>query len=99
MQLLPIRKIVRNKKNQFSGVVIENKLSRGVFTSIFKDKTSFVWNCKSKVRDIIEVGDSIYKPAGTFNTYIYKKANPDSVIFIECDFDCDYWKKRYGNKK
>ncbi len=89
----------KQKEKLCSGIVIENQWSRGSFLSVFKDKTVFKWRCKSKVRDIIEVGDSIYKPAGTFDAYIYKKANPDSVIFIECDFDCGYWEKGMEKNK
>ena len=36
----------------------------------------------------INIGDSIYKPANTFDMYIFRQANPDSVIFVRCDFDC-----------
>ena len=87
------------KKQVYSGVIIKNFWSRGSFGSQLNSGNLFQWRCKSKVRNVIEVGDSIYKPSGTFDTYIYKKANPDSVILIKCDFDCDYWEKRYENKK
>lgn len=89
---------IEHKNRVYSGVILNNYTSRGTLISLLNNKDKFGWYCKSKVRDIIEVGDSIYKPSGTFDTYIFKQANPDSVIFIECDFDCDYWIKRYGTK-
>lgn len=89
---------LKQKNKEYKGVIIENTWSRGSLISVFEDKSLFKWRCKSKVRDIIEVGDSIYKPSGTFDTYIYKNSNPDSVIFVECDFDCDYWETRYGKE-
>lgn len=46
----------------------------------------------------IEIGDSIYKPSGTFDVFVYKKANPDSVVLIECDFDCNEWGKELKNE-
>ena len=87
------------KETAYASKVTENIWSRGSFISRLDNKELFKWRCKSKVKDIIEVGDSIYKPSGTFDTYIFKQANPDSMIFIKCDFDCDYWEKRYGKKK
>ncbi|MBN2611580.1 MAG: hypothetical protein JXB00_08495 [Bacteroidales bacterium] len=89
---------LQRRETEFKGVVLENIWSRGSFISKLNNGNLYRWWCKSKVRDIIEVGDSIYKPSGTFDTYIYKNANPDSVIFVECDFDCDYWEKRYGKE-
>jgi hypothetical protein len=89
---------IQRRETEFKGVVQENMWSRGSFISKLNNNKLYRWWCKSKVRDIIEVGDSIYKPSGSFDTYIYKRANPDSVIFIECDFDCDYWEKRYGKE-
>lgn len=91
-------KCLERKKTEIKGVVLENNYSRGSYHSELSNGLLLKWYCKSKVMDILEVGDSIYKPQGTFNTYIYKKANPDSVIYIECDFDCDYWEKKYGHK-
>ena len=42
----------------------------------------------------IKIGDSIYKPANTFDIYIFKQSNPDSVMFVGWDFDCnDHLKK------
>lgn len=89
---------LKDKKSVFSGTVIELKWSRGTYLAKLDNGNFIEWWCKSKVRDVVGVGDSIYKPSGTFDTYIFKNANPDSVIFIECDFDCDYWEKRYGKE-
>lgn len=89
---------IKDKSAICSGTIVKNYYSRGSFMSKLKNDNIFKWRCKDKVKDILEVGDSIYKPSGTFDTYIFKQANPDSVIFIECDFDCDYWIKRYGTK-
>ncbi len=90
---------LKDKENTHSGIVVKNTWSRGTFISELKNGQLHEWWCKSKVKDLIEAGDSIYKPSGTFDTYIFKQANLDSMILIECDFDCDYWEKRYGKKK
>jgi hypothetical protein len=53
----------------------------------------FTPKCQEQIKRKVEIGDSIYKPKGTWDFYIYKKANPDSVIFIDCDFDCNIYTK------
>jgi hypothetical protein len=53
----------------------------------------FTPRCQDKVKEKVAVGDSIYKPENTWSFYIYKQAHPDSVIFIECDFDCSVYEK------
>lgn len=87
-----------DKQSDYKGIISKTYVSRGDLISLLDNRIKFMWWCKSKVRDIIEVGDSIHKPSGTFDTYIYKNASPDSVIFVKCDFDCDYWEKRYGKE-
>jgi hypothetical protein len=44
---------------------------------------------RDSVELILKVGDSIYKPSNSFDLYIYKNANPDSVIFISIEYDCN----------
>jgi hypothetical protein len=56
------------------------------------NRESFCCRCKQQIL-LIEIGDSIYKPSNTFDMYIYKKANPDSVVFVECNFDCNIYKE------
>lgn len=79
-----------DRREIFTGIVRVSYHREACFYSRINDNRDYMWRCKNRVKDIIEIGDSIYKPSGTFDTYIYKNANPDSVIFIECDFDCDY---------
>ena len=55
-------------------------------------KRIFYPRCQSLIRGLIEIGDSLYKPRRSFDLYIFKNANPDSVIFIKCDFDCSIYK-------
>jgi hypothetical protein len=89
---------LENKRTTYEGIIVMSWYSKGEYMSKLKNGSIFEWRCSKRINEIIENGDSIFKPSGTFNTYIYKRANPDSVIFIECDFDCDYWEKRYGEK-
>jgi hypothetical protein len=92
---------LKDYASEYSGVIIKNFFSRGTYMSQLSNNKIFVCYCRDKMFkmyykgdsliewELLEVGDSIYKPAGTFNAYIYKQANPDSVIFIECDYDCE----------
>lgn len=41
--------------------------------------------------EMISIGDSLYKPPNTFNTYICKHANSDSMIILEHDYNCDIY--------
>ena len=53
-----------------------------------RNRTVFcLYDCRAQLQ-LINIGDSIYKPANTFDMYIFRQANPDSVIFVRCDFDC-----------
>lgn len=90
---------LENKKTTCKGIIVKSWYSRGEYMSKLENSSIYEWKCSKGINEIIEKGDSIYKPSGTFDTYIYKNANPDSVIFVECDFDCDYWHKRYGEKR
>ncbi len=87
---------------EYKGVIIKNySTTRAGRISILSDNTKFVWMypidvIKSKRWDSvevwdpsIEVGDSIYKPKKSFDTYLYKKANPDSVMFFPYYEDCE----------
>lgn len=87
------------KERLIHGIVEKNTWSRGAFISILHNEKMYSWRCKSKVRDIIKPGDLIYKPSGTYNTYIYKNADPDSMIFISCEYDCNYWLERYKEEQ
>lgn len=78
----------------FYGIITQKEFSKRVYY-VTKEGKFFFPRCR-EIKIELEVGDSIYKPANTFNLYIYKKANPDSVVFIECDFDCEIYLK---NKK
>jgi hypothetical protein len=49
--------------------------------------------CQERAKNKVEIGDSIYKSKGTWSFCIYKQANPDSVIFIKCDFDCSIYRE------
>jgi hypothetical protein len=83
------RRCFREMNSIYKGVVTKKWYSiSGNFYNLSTKKTFFP-RCQDIFSDkLIETGDSLYKPKGTFNFYIYKNTNPDSVIFIECDFDC-----------
>jgi hypothetical protein len=44
---------------------------------------------QDSIEIILQEGDSIYKPSNSFDLYIYKNSNSDSVIYLPCDFDCN----------
>lgn len=43
----------------------------------------------SRADRFFENGDSIYKPLNSFNYYIYKQSNHDSIVFLKNDITCD----------
>ncbi len=83
---------------EYKGIITKNYKGRGVYMSILSGNIYFIWYYPIEVKysdngfDIcnprIEIGDSIYKPKQSFDTYIYKKANSDSVIFLPYKYDC-----------
>lgn len=91
---------IKNYNSEYSGIILKNFFSRGTYMSLLSNEEIFKYYCRDKVFkryydgdslirwELLSIGDSIYKPAKTFNFYVYKKANPDSVIFIECQYDC-----------
>jgi hypothetical protein len=81
------------KKRCFKGTIVSQEYDKGV-VNILNTGHSFQLlekDCLSS--ELLQIGDSIYKPSGTFALYVYKRAVLDSVIFIPCDFDCDIYKK------
>jgi hypothetical protein len=62
-------------------------------TKYFSTRQWFTPRCQEKIKNKVEIGDSIYKSEGTWSFYIYKQANPDSVILIKCDFDCSIYRE------
>jgi hypothetical protein len=75
----------------YNGVIVDKFQSRGT-VYVLSDGSHFSTQCAEK-KNRMNVGDSLYKPSNTFDYYIYKKANPDSVVFVKCDFDCDMYDK------
>lgn len=95
------KKCLEVYNNEFKGTIVKNwNSTRGGYFTKISNGAFFRWRCSENVRrlilyedsagiwELLEVGDSIYKPAGTFDAYVYKRAYPDSVILLECDFDC-----------
>jgi hypothetical protein len=78
-------------KQQFKGVI--NDISEGNLRKPIYILESNEWFTPfpfyNKIEGIIEIGDSIYKPSGTFKLYIYKSSNSDSVIFLSREYYCD----------
>lgn len=83
------RYCITEKKKLLRGVIVREYYSRRVIF-VLNDSSLFAPQCLRIVRRL-SIGDSIYKPSGTFDCYIYKKANPDSVFFLKCDFDCNLY--------
>ncbi len=81
------RYCITEKKKLLRGVIVREYYSRGVIF-VLNDSSLFVPQCLRIVRRL-SIGDSIYKPSGTFDCYIYKSADPDSMVFIKCNLDCD----------
>lgn len=82
---------VAEKMKIYNGVVINKFQSRGTIY-ILRDGSHFSTQC-AEGKNRISIGDSLYKPSGTFDYFIYKSANPDSVFFVNCNFDCDLYDK------
>ncbi len=92
---------LKNYNSEYSGTIIKNFFSRGTYMSQLSNNKIFVCYCRDKVFkryydgdslirwELLSIGDSIYKPAKTFDFYLYKNANPDSIVFIECNYDCE----------
>lgn len=79
------RQCSAHKASVFQGIVISRsgtciRLNNG-------SRLCLHHRCWNQDRSI-NIGDSIYKPANTFDMYIFRQADPDSVIFVRCDFDC-----------
>jgi hypothetical protein len=87
-------KCFNQRDSIFYGIIAQKEFSKRVYY-VTKDEKLFFPRCR-EIKIELEVGDSIYKPANTFDLYVYKQANSDSVVFVECDFDCDIYLK---NKK
>ncbi|HUX53479.1 MAG TPA: hypothetical protein VMV56_03620 [Williamwhitmania sp.] len=86
-----LRYCAKKKEKTYNGVIVRLYYSGGP-VYVLKDSTLFSTLCAER-NNRIHIGDSIYKPSGTFSYYIYRKANPDSVIFVKCDFDCNSIRK------
>ena len=91
------RRCFREMKTSFAGKVqtISHSVSGEAYwldEKIWLKKQIFRPKCQELVKGKVEVGDSIYKPKHTWNFFLYKQANPDSVTFFECDFDCSKYK-------
>jgi cytochrome c-type biogenesis protein CcmE len=84
------------KELTFGGVVLEtyiDKEKRWRFTMILfdgKKRFEHVNYAIDRPDLYIDIGDSVYKPQGSFEYFIYK---PDqSLIHLQREnFDCDYW--------
>jgi hypothetical protein len=93
------KRCYRELETCYSGKVLEKSHGNHGEFYILSTKRSFTrrqWftpKCQGQIERKITIGDSIYKPKGTWNFYIYKQSNPDSVIFIECNFDCNIYKE------
>ena len=72
------------KKKEKKGIVTRIEYNHG-WDYVFTNNYIFVAFCGDVS---IEIGDSIFKPAGTLDYYIFK-FNPDTVFFIKCNFNCD----------
>ena len=79
-----IRECKEHKARMFQGVVIS--IHNCIMLSDSSQLCLRRW-CPNQSW-AINIGDSIYKPANTFDMYIFRRANPDSVIFIRCSFCC-----------
>jgi len=86
------RYCITQKNKVFNGVVIRSYYSKRLIF-VLQDSNIYAPQCLRITREI-EIGDSIYKPSGTFSCNIYKKANPDSVVFVECEFDCNVYDQK-----
>ena len=80
----------------YKGVIIRIGGGNSGDTFRLRDGKIFLPKCQELIQGKVEVGDSLYKPKNSFDMYIYKKANPDSVIYIPCDFDCNIVKENYS---
>ena len=85
------RYCISEKNKLLKGIVVREYYSRRLIF-VLNDSSLFAPQC-TRINSKLSIGDSIYKPSGVFDCYIYKKANPDSVIFVKCDFDCNLYDK------
>lgn len=80
-------------KESISGIIQDIPLNR-VYKYLIINDNEFIPYTKCNNEFIFSVGDSLHKPSNSFNLYIYKGANPDSLISLSCDFDCDVFLKQ-----
>ena len=80
--------------DKYQGKVIEKSYGRG-WNYRLDNRTIFITYSPCNHADsLIEVSDSIYKPANSFDLYLYKKSNKDSLIYLPCSFSCDSLPKK-----
>jgi len=80
------------KSKIYAGVIVREYNSKGP-VYVLTNGRIFSTFCAEQDKKL-QIGDSVYKPTGTFSYYIFKGANPDSVVFVECDFDCNIYDKK-----
>jgi hypothetical protein len=83
-----------DKKVVYKGVITKIWSGNSGRVLDLNTRQTFLPRCQELIRNKVEVGDSLYKPKGTFDIYIYKKANPDSVVYIPCARDCSLYDKK-----
>jgi hypothetical protein len=83
----------RVMRSCYQGKIIKIWYGNGGEYYDLETKITFNPRCQEYFENSVMVGDSIYKPKGTWSFYIYKQANPDSVILIKCDFDCSIYRE------
>ncbi len=89
------------KATQFSGIVKARYINydnQGEFTLEvqIQDSVLLLVGYPIYLENTVEVGDSIIKNSDSFDIYLFKHFNFDSVVVISQDgFDCDYWEKRF----
>ena len=81
------------REKAYSGRIESKKGTRIVYYFSNDGRFSRFPDCP-EIRKFVSVGDSLYKPSTSFDLYVYKGANPDSLIYLPCEFDCESLKKK-----
>jgi hypothetical protein len=74
----------KQKQTEYSGFIVDIEFNNGT-DYVLSNGQKFSRFCGDFA---LNIGDSIYKPSGTLNYYVYK-FNPDTSFFVKCSFDCD----------